>query len=257
MHEHDWLLEHGGSVDVAEAVWFVPYVRVKKFAGVVNKFFEVKRNAKADSMEKWSSKIALAGLWGKFLQHRGGFVGRLYNPVYASEITSQVRLMDADACLQAPESVVAVMSDCVTTTTPLKLSLGDDIGQWKGKGPDAALWIGPVQYETEEIEGEDRRFRRIPWGNLLKAAPDNVEYEVVREGPLSLVQGVRQNRFEDVGVFVKGSMKFNIRKLNWRRFWPVRPSCGGDLLSKQYESRQIHVTSRLKADDMVLWTMEL
>jgi len=253
MQEYDWLLEHGGKMDVWSAQWFVPFAKVCKYEGVVNKFFAVKRNAAADSMERWSAKIALTGMYGKFLQHRGGVGGRLYNPVYASEITSQVRLMCADACMQDPDNVIAVMSDCVTSMNALSLPLGKEIGQWSKQGPNASLWIGPVQYEAE---GQDYRFRRIPWRSLLESAPGDVEYDVVRHGPLSLVQGVVQNRFDDVGVFVDIPLTFNIRKLNWRRFWPERPKCGRDLLTRQYDSRQIHVTSRLKPEDMVLWAMD-
>ena len=252
MQELDWILGHGGKADVFEGWWFVPYTSAYNYRKVVDKFFKVKRDAGADSMEKWSAKIALTGMYGKFLQHRDGVGGRLYNPVYAAEITSRVRLMVADACMLNPDSVVAVMSDCVVATEPLSLPLGRNIGEWERKGPSSSLWIGPVQYEAE---GQDYRFRRIPWGELLKKDPSSVDYEVVRNGPLTLLQAVRLNRFEDVGVFADRSVTFNIRKLNWRRFWPVRPTCGGDLLSKQYDSRQLHVTSRLKPEDMALWEM--
>jgi len=72
---------------------------------------------------------------------------------------------------------------------------------------------------------------------------------------LTLLQGVRQNRFDDVGVFKELSVTFNIRKLNWRRFWPKRPKCGGDLLNNQYESRQLCISSRLKKEDVELWEL--
>lgn len=253
MQEIDWILEHGGKVDIYEGWWFVPFTVVKKFDGVVDKFFKVKRDAKADSMEKWSAKIALTGMYGKFLQHRSGMGGRLYNPVYAAEITSRVRLQVADACMLSPDNMISVMSDCAISTVPLSLPLGKELGQWSKKGPDASLWIGPVQYEAE---GQDYRFRRIPWKKLLTEKPDIQEYEVVRNGPLTLVQGVRLNRFEDIGVFADMSMSFNIRKLNWRRFWPTRPVKGSDLLTQQYDSRQVNVTSRLKPEDMVLWEID-
>jgi len=253
MQELNWIREHGGTATVYEGWWFVPFTKVWKFRRVVDKFFAVKRDAKADSMEKWSSKIALTGMYGKFLQHRDGYGGRLYNPVYAAEITSRVRLMVADACLLSPDTIISVMSDCVVSTSPLSLPVGKNIGQWSKKGPSSSLWIGPVQYEAE---GQDYRFRRIPWKSLLEGDPSAQDYEVVRNGPITLVQGIRLNRFEDVGVFVDLPVNFNIRKLNWRRFWPIRPTCGDDLLHKQFDSRQIHVTSRLKPDDMVLWTVD-
>ena len=252
MQELDWLLSHGGKADVYDGWWFVPFGEMYNYRRVVDKFFKVKRDADADSMEKWSAKIALTGMYGKFLQHRNGIGGRLYNPVYAAEITSRVRLTVADACMLNPESVIAVMSDCVISTEPLSLPLGKDIGNWEKKGPSSSLWIGPVQYEAE---GQDYSFRHIPWRELLKKSPKAVDYEVVRNGPLTLLQAVRLNRFEDVGVFLDKSVTFNIRHLNWRRFWPVRPKSGGDLLTGQYDSRQLHVTSRLKPEDMVLWEM--
>jgi len=252
MQELDWVLEHKGKATVSDGWWFVPLTNLYKYRKVVDKFFKVKRDAKADSMEKWSAKIALTGMYGKFLQHRNGRGGRLYNPVYAAEITSRVRLRVAEACMLNPDSVVAVMSDCVVSTEPLSLPLSKGIGDWEKKGPSSSLWLGPVQYEAE---GQDYRFRRIPWRTLLQDEPEKVEYEVVRNGPYTLSQAVALKRFGDIGVFLDKSVSFNIRHLNWRRFWPVRPTCGGDLLSKQYDSRQLHVTSRLKPEDMVLWEL--
>jgi len=248
----DWLRSHGGKAEIIDAWWFVPSTKVYKFRGVVDKFFKVKRDAKADSMEKWSSKIALAGMYGKFLQHKRGVAGRLYNPVYADEITSQICLKVADACMQKPEAIIAVMSDCVIASEPLDLPLGVGIGDWSLKKPSASLWIGPAQYEAE---GKDERFRKIPWIKLLRESPDDADYDVKRTGPLTLLQGIRQNRFDDVGVFKELSVTFNIRKLNWRRFWPKRPKCGGDLLSNQYDSRQLCISSRLKKEDVELWEL--
>ena len=250
MRRIDWLRNHGGKAEIYDAWWFVPSAEVYKFRGVVDKFFDVKKNAVAGSMEGWSAKIALVGMYGKFLQHKRGIAGRLYNPVYADEITSEICLKVADACMQKPEATIAVMSDCVIATEPLDLYLGRNIGDWSLKKPGASLWIGPAQYEAE---GKDERFRKIPWIKLLGESPDIADYKVTRDGPLTLLQGIRQNRFDDIGVWIDQSVTFNVRKLNWRRFWPKRPGCGGDLLNSQYDSKQLCVSSRLKKEDMELW----
>jgi len=248
----DWGSQHGVRIKVHSARWFVPFEVRYKFRGVIDKFFAVKRDNKSTTMEAWSAKLALAGVYGKFLQHRNNRGGRLYNPIYASEITSTVSLQMADAALSNPEAAIAVMSDCVISQGPLNLPVGREIGQWSRKGPDASLWIGPAQYETEGI---DQRFRKIPWKNLLERNPNAGEYAVTRKGPLTLLQGIRLNRFEDVGIFLDRTVTFDIRKLNWRRFWPSRPKCGGDLLTDQYDSRQLHVSSRLRAEDIALWEL--
>jgi len=252
MQEVAWMTLHGVRVRIEDGWWFVPGTMQYKFKGVIDKFFEVKRDHAPGSMESWSAKIALTGIYGKFLQHRDQRGGRLYNPIYATEITSRVRLQMADAALSKPDAVIAIMSDCVVSQEPLDLPLGREMGQWSRKGPDSSLWIGPAQYETEGI---DRRFRKIPWKLLLERNPLAGEYKVTRKGPLTLLQGVYQKRFDDVGVFLDQSVTFDIRKLNWRRFWPQRPSCGNDLLHDQYDSRQLHVSSRLRAEDIALWQL--
>ena len=250
--ELKWARAHGARFRIYEGVWFVPDRFRFMYRDVVDKFFKVKRDHPSESMEAWSAKIALTGIYGKFLQHRDGQGGRLYNPIYATEITSRVRLMVADAALSNPEALIAVMSDCVISQEPVKLPVGREMGMWSRRGPDASLWIGPAQYEAE---GRDHRFRRIPWLKLLKSDPNLGEYEVVRNGPLTLVQGVKLHRFEDVGVFHDVAVTFDIRKLNWRRFWPRRPKNGNELLLGQYDSRQLSVTSRLRDEDLGLWAL--
>jgi len=158
----------------------------------------------------------------------------------------------ADACMLSPSKIIAVMSDCVVSDGPLNLVAGRGLGDWSVTGPSASLWIGPVQYEAE---GQDRRFRHIPWKALLEDDPNALEYTVTRNAPLTLRQAILLNNFEGVGVFADRSITFNVRKLNWKRFWPERPSCGGDLLTRQYDSVQLHVGSRLKEEDMRLWEM--
>lgn len=252
IQEIDWLKCHGGSADVLDAWWYLPYTMFHNYRGVVDKFFSVKRGSAEGTMEKWSSKIALVGMYGKFLQHKRGHGGRLYNPVYAAEITSRVRLRVADVCLKNPDAIIAVMSDCVVSNRPLDVSKGRSIGDWSVKGPNDSLWLGPVQYESE---GRPGGFRRIQWKQLLSKDPGLVDYIVTRVAPLTLLQGVRLKRFDDVGVFKEQSVKFNIRRLNWKRFWPKRPKCGGDLLNNQYESRQLCVSSRLKEEELGLWEL--
>ena len=89
----------------------------------------------------------------------------------------------------------------------------------------------------------------------LEEDPKLVDYVVTRVAPLTLLQGVRLKRFDDVGVFGEQSVKFNIRRLNWKRYWPKRPSCGDDLLNNQYEGRQLCVSSRLKEEELELWNL--
>lgn len=252
IQEIDWLRSHGGSAEVLDAWWYVPYTMFYNYRGVVDKFFKVKRESAEGTMEKWSSKIALVGMYGKFLQHKKGYGGRLYNPVYATEITSRVRLRMADACLKNPDAIIAVMSDCVVSDKPLDIPRGKNVGDWSVKGPVESLWLGPVQYEAE---GRPGGFRRILWKKLLESDPSLVDYVVIRVGPLTLLQGIRLKRFDDIGVFGEQSVSFNIRRLNWKRFWPRRPSCGGDLLNNQYESRQLCVSSRLKEEELELWEL--
>jgi len=252
MQELLWAREHGVRVKVYDGVWFIPEGEKYLFRSVIDKFFEIKRDHKSGSMESWSAKIALTGVYGKFLQHRNQVGGRLYNPIYATEITSRVRLQMADAALSKPDAMIGIMSDCVVSQEPLDLPIGREMGMWSRKGPDGSLWIGPAQYETE---GLDHRFRKIPWKSLLEKNKFVSEYKIVRKGPLTLAQGIRHDRFEDVGVFLNHPMTFDIRKLNWRRFWPQRPTCGGDLLCSQYDSKQLHISSRLREEDMELWAL--
>lgn len=252
MGELDWIREHGGSVRVLEGWWFVTCVEVFPYRSVVDKFFGVKAAASPGSMERWSAKMALVGMYGKFLQHRGSFAGRLYNPVYATEVTSRVRLRVADACLTDPGSIIAVMSDCVVSDRPLDLFIGKGIGDWDELDAGRSLWLGSVQYEAA---GRDKRFRHISWRKLLEEDPKSADYTVMRKGPLTLVQGVRLNRFEDVGVWVNQSVTFNVRRLSYQRFWPKRPVCGRDLLTSRYDSRQLSVGSRLGEEDVELWSL--
>jgi hypothetical protein len=88
---------------------------------------------------KYVVKIILNSLYGKTIQITGANkTGKLFNPIYASLITSGTRVKLLELAMQKPESIIMFSTDGVHANEPLKVdskpALGDFAKDFSGEG---------------------------------------------------------------------------------------------------------------------------
>lgn len=175
---------------------------------------------------------------------------RFTNFVYASEITSRIRiklLEDIPA-----EHVISYATDGVFTTVPIEgLDIGDGLGQWSTPEEVTDLYvIGSGVYQYTDAEGRTitkfRGFnpRDFNLVDLLKKAKDQKTIPVRVTRNTSLRQSVERPNDLNVLETVKRDMDLNFDS---KRYWAVKRTAR-DLLHKQFVSDVLIYYGRLKLE---------
>ena len=103
----------------------------------IERLYEWKSREK-DPDIKYCVKILLNSLYGKTIQKIAGKTGKLFNPIWATLITSETRLQLLEQALNAPDDIINFSTDGIGSTTPLPASprpkLGDFSQEFCGQG---------------------------------------------------------------------------------------------------------------------------
>lgn len=111
---------------------------------------ELYRQRKAlGDMQGEPIKLAMAALYGKFMQRRYG-TGTYYNPIWGSLVTARTRAAMVEAVVGNADSVVMFATDAVYTTKPLAVDFGDGLGQWKQQTHADLFIVQPGLYWSKE-----------------------------------------------------------------------------------------------------------
>lgn len=98
------------------------------------------KERETDEDIKYCVKIFMNALYGKFIQVSGDYhrTGKIFNPLYASLITSGTRIKLLELALQSPDDIIMFSTDSVHSLTPLKIpeepQLGDFSKDFEGEG---------------------------------------------------------------------------------------------------------------------------
>jgi hypothetical protein len=178
---------------------------------------------------------------------------RFTNFVYASEITSRIRMKLLEDIPQ--DKVISYATDGVFTTEPIAgLDVGDGLGQWsEAEEVTNLIVIGSGVYQYTDAKGETvTKFRgfalrnakgeRVDLRTLLEGAKDrySIPVQVVRN--TSLRQAIARPRDLNVLKTIKRTMDLNF---DTKRYWEGRRRAS-DLLKRNFESLPLVYYGKLK-----------
>jgi len=172
-------LKHRATLDPLTAKSFIPNEDAGyPYRDVIDRFLLLKEQSKGDPPAYAASKEVVNSSYGKTLQVVRKLVegtedeyyhtaGKLFCPVAASTITGGTRVMVAEAIADHLDNTVMSATDSVTTTRPLKLDIGKNVGQWEVEtydvnGEPCALegtFVKPGIYQIGEKETMNRGFK--------------------------------------------------------------------------------------------------
>lgn len=224
-----------GRVEVKDGWYFTPSaIATKPYYWTMRELFKQKERVR----NKWLPKVLSVSVYGKFAQRfEDGRTGNLFNPIYASTITSRTRLQVARYALMLPEHLCMVTTDGLTFDAPLPASaLSKGFGGLRLSHFSEGLIVGTnICSMVGKYPGGEWRPGRFNWLKLLNDEPDRLVFPLEQFRCTTLVEGVnRPSEFEKIGVFETFKYDFDLN-YDHKRF-ALKVKCGRDLLENTYDS---------------------
>jgi hypothetical protein len=241
------------TLTVRNGYEFYPKSLIYPFKSEIERLYEWKEREQ-DPDIKYCVKIFMNALYGKFIQKSGdnNRTGKLFNPIYASLITSQTRIKLLKMGLQSPDSVIMFSTDSVHSTEPLKTpkepKMGDFAQDFIGEGVYIMsdiynLWNLNTQKHKSKIRGfalameKDIQSDEVMLKDILiNMESDKYKYSIFRPYHLGeCLLHKKARKIDDLNVFgeVEKSIDVNGDK---KRHWFSDFKNGKECLKKQINS---------------------
>jgi len=229
------------DISIIDGFYFYPKFLRYPLKEEIEKLYAWKESEK-DPTIKYMVKIILNSLYGKFIQKVGGNTGKIFNPIWAANITANTRLKLIEAALINPDNVIGFSTDSIHTEKSLNICGNGEIGSWEkdfeGKGlvimsDIYALWNEQkkknrfrgfrileeeIQDDYDNIENKKNKVRSII--DILDLMGDNLEYKYQTERPRHLGESLRINDLtpENINVWFTEEKSINING-DIKRIW--------------------------------------
>ena len=251
------LLEKNKEYKVIKGYEFYPDEIIYPFQKEIQKLYEIKNNTPKDSYLYSLVKIIMNALYGCFYEKTkridGIYVGKLFNPVYASVITANTRCKIYQFASQYEDDVIAFATDSILMKEKHHIPEGKKLGEWEKQahGECVAFQSGIYQIENEtksrgiqrkaQIFSPDGKFDNI--FEYIKAYPNRTQYEVIIKRPVHIRESLIHHEIhsiEDVNTWQEFRKIIDIN-CDIKRVWDSEFKCGGELFEKNINSHPIFI----------------
>lgn len=261
---------NSADIKIIDGIEFFPDEILTPFSEEINKLYAWKEREKDEDV-KYAVKIFMNAFYGKTIQKSGdlNLTGKVFNPIWASEITSQTRLKLLSLMLQDIESVIGCSTDSVHCTKPRTIpkaaTLGDFSLDFTGQGVYIMsdvyyLWNDETKKEknklrgfslaktkdmSDESETADKK-KHLNLKQILETMKNTEIYKYETLKPYHLGECLlhtKKRKISDLNIFAKEtrSIKINGDK---KRIWKSEFKNGKDCLKRNIQSMPIIVKGR-------------
>lgn len=176
---------------------------------------------------QWYKDMATM-LYGKLIDCRHGRCGDLFNPMVAATATAHIRLKMFDALRETGNHAIMVMTDGLYSEKPLRLDIGDGIGQWTETEYRNPLFVEAGVYHLVEdpprLKGIGKALQGKTLPEVFSLIPDDAtEINFVIDSPVKLTAGIVQHRFNQVGTWQPRKFTLFLHDNLRRDFSPPAP----------------------------------
>jgi len=251
------LLEENKEYTIIRGYEFYPDNVVYPFKEEINKLYEIKNKQPKTSYLYSLTKIIMNSLYGCFYEKTKRidsiYVGKLFNPVYASIITANTRCKIYQFASQYEDDVIAFATDSILMKEKHRVKEGKKLGEWEKQahGECIAFQSGIYQIENEiksrgiqrkaQISSSDGKFDNI--FEYIEAYPDRTQYEVIIRRPVHIKESLIHHeihKLEDVNTWQEFRKIIDINR-DIKRVWDSKFRCGGELFERSINSNPIFI----------------
>lgn len=230
---------------------------VYPFANFIDTIF-AKKNAVTDkdSFEYDLYKILMNGGYGLFMEKirkaDGLFhVGELFNPIYATEITTNTQIQVFKYAMLDIKNFVGFATDSALFKGNPDLPTGNNLGDWEKEKTGEGLVLKSGIYRIAD-KMQSRGMRKTenlktPFGEYInlfeyiQMNPNLTSYPILLNNPLTfakVIQCHKKYSQSDINVFTPESYEIDINK-DIKRIWDDEFKGGFDLLQRSIKSKPI------------------
>jgi len=196
--------------DVIDGVYWFPHELIRPFESIEGLYRQRLKLKEENNPLEYVVKIIMNSLYGKFFQKVPVWIksdkpigakppyicanpkyfgtyykiwraGSLFNPVYASIITSEVRRKIYKSLYKQENSIIATFTDCLITTKPV-MGNSREMGEWSSRGKYEAVILGNGVYtlrNDNHVMTRFRGFKNIKGFDLFEILEDNAGKKVI------------------------------------------------------------------------------
>lgn len=241
------------EIKIKSGFEFYPEMLVYPFKSEINRLYRWKEKEK-DADIKLVIKIILNALYGKTIQIAGGATGKLFNPLWASEITAGARLKLFELGLQKPDSVIMFSTDGVHATEKLKVPKNPELGEFAFEFEGSGVYIMSDTYhlwnDAQKQKYKMRGFsltidkdtknknNEIMLKEILQSMKNKTKYKYYTFRPYHLGECLihtKTKKVEDLNIFYQVEKTIDING-DTKRLWERDFRNGIDVLENNIQS---------------------
>jgi hypothetical protein len=240
------------EIKIISGVEFFPKEYVYPFKIEVEKLYKWKDKETDDDI-KHVVKIILNSIYGKTIQvsqNETNEIGNLFNPMYASMITSKTRMKLLELALQKPETVIMFSTDGLHTTEELKTPAYPKLGEFAKDFVGEGVYLMSDVYNIwtdKQVKNKIRGFNAGSTKDLdsetvyLKDILEKMKgktYQYTSNRPVHLGEALIHNKKytkENINVWEEINREINING-DAKRIWDNEFKSGKDCLKRNINS---------------------
>lgn len=225
------------------------------FKHIIDHLYRRKQETPKEHYEYDLYKKIMNAIYGSFYEkiRRGDTwrAGKLFNPIYATEITANTRIQCYEEARKYPQRVVGFATDSLLVKGKVNLPETKELGLWGVESSARAIVLKSGIYKIGKKvkkRGMQKRTKlRTKHGEFkdifeyITEKPDLETYPIIIHRPVNFVEALIQTKkrtLDDINVFIDHKYTIDINK-DHKRLWDDTFSCGGELYEKKIESQPL------------------
>lgn len=223
------------------------------FRNYIKILYDLKKDTPKTSYAYDIYKILMNSLYGcfyeKYKQNDKYYVGKLFNPVYATLITAQTRIDLFKEAMKRPSKIIGFATDSILIDGNINIKKSKELGNWSihAKGESTILRGGVYKIKSKIKNRGIKSVSRLntPHGKYknifeyIKKQPHLQSYPIITNRPLTFKEVLQHHKLfnlEDINVFTDMSYSVDINK-DFKRNWNDQFNNGGEIFEKMIDSR--------------------